>query len=266
MDSEKTSPLQTFAADLVSALDGAATSASASASASTNIEHDMEHPASQKEPQDLKHGKKETSKELAMETSEPVPDPNPIKNRGTGAGGARTNETGLSFEAKTSIVPHLLETYGFILKKDKDFLYYGKETPAKNYFFFQKSALKKYCKKYFGAPLYREPDECLLIKDKTADRYTLKVVEKKNQNVAGSVDTKLYAGPGFKFEYGSALGEKFSIHYAFTLSNFLMNIYNEPKKEPMRRFNQKEEIPVFHGESPTYYRELFQWLGLELAN
>jgi hypothetical protein len=245
MDSEKTSPLQTFTEELAAALDSAA--------ASANNEHDEKH---------LNPGKKETSKEPAMETSESAT----IKNRGTGAGGARTNETGLSFEAKTSIIPHLLETYGFVLKKDKDIPYYARETPTKNYFFFQKSALKKYCKKRFNAALYREPDECLLIEDKTTDHYILKVIEKKNQNVAGSVDTKLYAGPGFKFEYGSALGTKFTIQYAFTLSTFLMNIYNEPKKEPMRRFNEKEEIPVFHGESPTYYTELFQWLGLELAN
>jgi hypothetical protein len=234
MDSTLPCPLQTFTGDLSAALDeigsgaGAAATASATASATANS-------------------------------------PPPLKNRGTGAGGANTNKNGLSFEARTSIIPLLIKN-GFTLHKETGGnTYYTKKDAATSdeWYFFQKSALKKYCKKYFNATLYREPDECILYKNADTAHYTLKIVEKKNQNVAGSVDTKLYAGPGFKFEYASALGAKFTIEYAFTLSTFLMNVYNEPKKKPMRQFNKKEGIPVFHGESPTYYQELFQWLGLD---
>lgn len=240
-----TCPLQTFTADLSSALD---------------------------EIQNAKDLNKESPQKAnpSMDSSQsqtPQTD-TPQKNRGTGAGGANTNKNGLTFEEKTSSIPHLLEK-GFTLKKEKEAItyYYRKDESSgetKEWFFFQKSALKKYCKKHFNKNLYREPDECFMIcQSGETKRYILKVVEKKNQNVPGSVDTKLYAGPGFKYEYKESLGENFTIDYAFTLNTYLIKVYNEPKKEPMRKFNQKEGIPIFEGDSDTYYAKLFHWIGLE---
>ena len=46
-------------------------------------------------------------------------------------------------------------------------------------------------------------------------------MEKKEQNVSGSVETKLWSGPSLKREYAIVLGNEFEVHYGFSVSNFL---------------------------------------------
>ena len=53
-----------------------------------------------------------------------------------------------------------------------------------------------------------------------ADDYLIKILEKKEQNVEGSVIDKLLSGPSFKREYELVLGSGFEVHYAFCVSSF----------------------------------------------
>ena len=54
----------------------------------------------------------------------------------------------------------------------------------------------------------------------------IKILEKKEQNVEGSVETKLWSGPSLKREYELVLGNDFKVHYGFCVSEFLKNNHN----------------------------------------
>ncbi len=184
-----------------------------------------------------------------------------ITNRGTGAGGANTNVNGITFEEKTSNETRLLSNgfarlqipgckgkFGYCLAKD-DVVYVTQ------------NGLKNYMRDKFRLEIFREPDEAYIRKD--GDTYVLKVLEKKHQNVEGSVETKLMTGPAFVSEYEFCLGDKFRVEYAFCLSDFLKQKYvsDDKKFVSLRRFNERHGIQVFFGDEPDYFMKLDEWLG-----
>lgn len=201
-----------------------------------------------------------------------VPEPvaNPVSdtlvNRGTGAGGANTNANGKTFEKKTENESRLLAS-GFVRKtipgcKGKNDFYLEKmESPTKGIIYLTQGGLKSYFAHFFNKEMFRCPDEAYLFRD--GDSYTLKVLEKKNQNVAGSVDTKLLAGPGFLEEYQLCLGAAFRIRYAFCISDFLKKDYTSDslKYQILRKINEKHGITVLFGDDDTYYSTLDAWLS-----
>jgi hypothetical protein len=78
--------------------------------------------------------------------------------------------------------------------------------------------------------MFRNPDEAYLFRN--GDTYTLKVIEMKNQNVAGSVDTKLLAGPGFIEEYNESINnDKIKVEYSFCISEYLKKNYISEEKK-----------------------------------
>ena len=79
--------------------------------------------------------------------------------------------------------------------------------------------MKIYFKIKFNIQLFRNPDEVFIIE--TKNKYYVKILEKKEQHVNGSVETKLWAGPALKREYQIILGKKFIVDYAFCINNFL---------------------------------------------
>lgn len=185
-------------------------------------------------------------------------------NKGTGAGGANTNVNGKAFEEKTSNKARLLES-GFIKNsipghKGKYDFYLEKKTETGSIIYLSQGGLKSYFSWKFNIELFRAPDEAYLIQ--RGDNFILKVLEKKNQNVEGSVDTKLLAGPGFIREYQLCLTEKFTIHYAFCLSTFLENQFkNKTKKSEILQTILKEStIPVFFGDASDYFTKLDEWI------
>jgi hypothetical protein len=107
----------------------------------------------------------------------------------------------------------------------------------------------------------RAPDEAYLIKN--GDNYTLKILEKKNQNTAGSVDTKLLAGRGFIDEYEFLLGDNFTVRYAFCISEFLKKHYIADcvKAKALRHINEKYGIVVLFGDDANYYEKLDAWIS-----
>jgi hypothetical protein len=184
-----------------------------------------------------------------------------MANRGTGAGGANTNASGLPFEEKTASQHRLQEQgYAMVAMQGGKFSYYMEKDGV---VFMTKGGLKTYMKEKFGVEIFREPDEAYLIKRPA--RYVLKIIEKKNQNTDGSVDTKLLAGPGFLAEYAWSLKDattRIDVEYAFCVSNFLKEkvTSEKPKWQALRDINKKYGIAVLFGDDEDYFEKLDEWL------
>jgi hypothetical protein len=141
------------------------------------------------------------------------------ENKGIGAGGANTNKSGKEFERKTDIVK-CLEILGFVKNKignGKLDYTYEKDIDEIKVIFVQQSGFKTYCKKNFNIGFNRNPDEAFIIKKSDKD-YLMKVIEKKNQTVSGTVDSKVYNGVYFKYEYSEYLKKNENINFTFEYS------------------------------------------------
>ena len=152
-----------------------------------------------------------------------------IINKGTGAGGANTNYYGKKFEEKTNNQQRLLEM-GYIqnsfTKKTYDY-YLSKTFEDKTIVFVLQNGLKMYMKNKYNINLFRCPDEAYII-EYTSGRKVIKILEKKEQNVEGSVETKLWSGPALKREYELVLGAEFEVFnivyfFLFEISFFFKN-------------------------------------------
>ena len=163
----------------------------------------------------------EDTEEIIYETKiEPI-----LKNKGTGAGGANTNYYGKKFEDKTNNEARLLNDgyikHSFVYKKSYDY-YLSKTFEDKTIVFVLQNGLKMYMKNKYNLELFRCPDEAYII-EYTTGRKVIKILEKKQQNVEGSVETKLWSGPSLKREYELVLGAEFEVFYGFCVSEFLKN-------------------------------------------
>jgi len=187
------------------------------------------------------------------------------KNRGTGAGGAKTNVNGKTFEQKTENETRLMILYGFERKiipncKGK-FNYYleGKKGDTGIIYLTQNGA-KAYFKFFFKKEILRCPDEAYLIGNGEGEPWTFKILEKKNQNTPGSVADKLLTGPSFIKEYEFYLGPEFKIKYAYCLSSFLKTFHL--KSMFQRQLFADADIQVLFGDDDDYYFTLDKWIGL----
>jgi hypothetical protein len=192
-----------------------------------------------------------------------------VVNRGTGAGGANTNKSGKTFEQKTENESRLLAA-GFIKKpiveKNKAKFNYFLEriiSPTSSVVYLTQGALKLYFKSVFSVEMHRCPDEAYLIR--RGDKYLLMILEKKNQNVADSVDTKLTAGNGFIRDYKKCLkeaAESFDVQYAFCISDFLKQDYVSDcqKFKNLREILEEDGIAVLFGDDEDYYEHLDAWI------
>jgi hypothetical protein len=198
--------------------------------------------------------------------------PTKIINRGTGAGGANTNKTGLKFEEKTCIENYLAnKKYNKICMKEtnKNCYYYKYEDIEKKQqiIYFTKSGFKMYFREHFDISTYKEPDEAfLIIKD---GKYHLKILEKKNQNVSGSVEEKLKTGDFIRQEYELMLNDsnkknKFQVSFAFCVSKYLQDklTSNTPKYINMNKIMKKQNIEIFFGDNSDYHDKLYNWIIL----
>ena len=193
-----------------------------------------------------------------------------IVNKGTGAGGSNTNYYGKKFEEKTNNQQRLLEL-GYIKnsftkkpKKDHDY-YLSKTFEDKTIVFVQQKGLKNYMKNIYNIELFREPDEAYII-EYTSGRKVIKILEKKEQNVEGSVETKLWAAPSLKREYELVLGEEFELFYGFCLSKFLKKklISKEKKYTILNTILKESDITVLFGDDENYFETLDIWFNNSL--
>lgn len=190
---------------------------------------------------------------------------NPPTNKGTGAGGSNTNYYGKKFEEKTNNEKRLLDMgydkNSFSTKPTKSSDYYlSKKFEDKTIVFVLQSGLKKYMKIKYNKELFRCPDEAYII-EYSDGRKAIKILEKKEQNREGSVETKLWAGPSLKREYELVLGSEFNVSYGFCVSDFLKNklISNETKYTTLNSIFIENNIVVLFGENENYFTTLDIW-------
>jgi hypothetical protein len=116
--------------------------------------------------------------------------------------------------------------------------------------------------KFFrGAGIFRNPDEAFIV-NHLDGRRVMKILEKKNQSGAGSVDSKLALGPYFIEEYQEVLGPDIKVEYAFCLCEFLKKEYLSDRKKwtTLRTINERHGIAVFFGEDPGYLDDVARWI------
>jgi hypothetical protein len=191
----------------------------------------------------------------------------PLVNKGTGAGGANTNLYGKLFEDKTNNERRLLED-GYVknslvkkTKRPSDY-YLSKEYEDRGVVFVLQGALKSYMKTKYDIELFRNPDEAYIIEYKSGKR-VIKILEKKEQNVEGSVETKLWSGPSLKREYELILGNGWEVHYAFCVSDFLKTkmISGDKKYECLKIILSESGIPVLYGDDDDYFKAFDAWFS-----
>lgn len=192
----------------------------------------------------------------------------PIINKGTGAGGVNTNYYGKKFEEKTNNQQRLL-TLGYIKnsftqKPKKAYDYYlAKTFETKTIVFVLQNGLKTYMKNKYNITMFRCPDEAYII-EYTSGRKVIKILEKKEQNVEGSVETKLWSGPSLKREYELVLGPEFEVFYGFCVSEFLKHklVSNEKKYIILNTIFIENNIAVLFGDDENYFETFDAWLNI----
>lgn len=185
-------------------------------------------------------------------------------NRGTGAGGSNTNLYGIKFEDKTNNQSRLIHD-GYICTKNssKKYDYYlSKMFDDRKIVFVLQSGLKYYMKRTYNIDLFRCPDEAYIIEYNTG-KLVIKILEKKEQRVDGSVETKLWSGPSLKREYEMILGDVFEVNYGFCVSNFLKKkvVSNEKKYTILNKIFSESGIGVLFGDDDNYFDMFDLWLN-----
>ena len=191
-----------------------------------------------------------------------------IINKGTGAGGTNTNYYGKKFEEKTNNQQRLL-TIGYMKnsfsqKPKKAYDYYLSKTfEDKTIVFVLQNGLKMYMKNKYNIDMFRCPDEAYII-EYTNGRKVIKILEKKEQNVEGSVETKLWSGPSLKREYELVLGPGFEVFYGFCISEFLKQklISNEKKYTTLNTIFNENNIVVLFGDDENYFETFDTWFNI----
>jgi len=122
-----------------------------------------------------------------------------------------------------------------------------------------------YMKNKYNIDLFRYPDEAYII-EYTSGRKVIKILEKKEQNVEGSVETKLWSGPSLKREYELVLGAEFEVFYGFCVSEFLKNklISNEKKYTILNTIFNETNIVVLFGDDENYFETFDTWFNNSL--
>lgn len=191
---------------------------------------------------------------------------NVIANKGTGAGGANTNYYGKKFEEKTNNLTRLLDDgyieNSFTKKQKKAYNYYLSKTfEDKIIIFVLQNGLKMYMKNKYNIQLFRCPDEAYIIEYNTGKK-VIKILEKKEQNVNGSVETKLWASPSLKREYELVLGNEFEVHYCLCVSEFLQNLLvsNSKKYLVLNEILSENKIDILFGDEHIYFTLLDNWI------
>jgi hypothetical protein len=198
-----------------------------------------------------------------------------IINKGIGAGGTNTNYYGKLFEQKTNNLERLLEIgyveNSFTKTKTTRFChcYWSKTFEDKTIIFLLQSGLKTYMKKKYNIDLFRCPDEAYIIEfhnngngNDFQKKNIIKILEKKEQRVDGSVETKLWSGPSLKREYELVLGEGFEVFYGFCVNGFLKNklVSFEKKYTILKTILNENNIEVLFGDDENYFETLDRWI------
>lgn len=190
-------------------------------------------------------------------------------NKGIGAGGANTNKYGLEFEEKTNNEPrmiklgftkYLLNTQKSKTKNDSKQYYLKKEYPDKTVIYAMKNNFKLYLKKYYDLDIFRCPDEAYIIEFKDGN-IVVNIIEKKEQSVDGSVETKLWSSPSLKREYELVMHGEVKVNYCLCVNGFYKEKFEyERKFKLLKTILDESDIDVLYGDDNDYFDKLDEWL------
>lgn len=187
-------------------------------------------------------------------------------NKGIGAGGSNTNKFGKLFENKTNnefVIRYKKYDRDVISNSSKcKFNYmYHKQLEDKKIIYLSQSGLKLYIKEKYNICLFRYPDEAYIIENNNGMKI-LKILEKKEQKVDGSVETKLWSGPSLKREYELMLSNIFKIEYAFCVNEFIKSKITSTiqKYIILNQILKENNIDVLFGDDKNYFDNLKDWI------
>ena len=183
-----------------------------------------------------------------------------LLNKGSGAGGANTYLFGKKFEELTNLNLNLNDWKLNVLnKKNKNGYFLTKKINNKDFCYMSQKGFVEFFKKILNIDLFRNPDEAMVIID-TDDKKTVKILEKKEQNVEGSVETKLWSGVALKREYELMLPDC-KIEYAFCLSDYFKKKFESGSKkwEILKIILMENDIKIFYGDDPDYFEQINKW-------
>lgn len=172
-----------------------------------------------------------------------------------------------SLKKKTDIENELC-SQGFVKKqfstKKQDY-YITKIFDDKVVTFTTQSGFKSYIKRNFNIEVFRHPDEAYIIEYKGCKKVIVKILEKKEQRVEGSVETKLWSCPSLKEEYEIVLGPDFDVSYGLCVNNFLKTklVSDLKKYVTLRQILSRHNIDIMFGDDNDYFKQLYLWLGID---
>jgi len=173
-------------------------------------------------------------------------------------------ETQLRFEDKTNNENRLLDK-GFIKYKANENkfhdYYLEKIFEDKKVVFVLQGGLKKYVKENYNIEIFRYPDEAYIIEYNNGKK-VVKILEKKEQKVNGTTETKLWACPSLKREYEITMGTEFEIQYGLCVNDFLKKkmFSNIDKYTILQRILGENNIDILYGDDENYFDNLDFWI------
>lgn len=162
----------------------------------------------------------------------------------------------------------ILATNGFVkvLMNKTKFGYYLtnkiiSNTNPQEIIFVKQNGLKTYLKKMHAVDIFRCPDEAYVMNRN--DTIHIKILEKKEQSVDGSVETKLWSAPALKREYELSLGLGITVDYALCVNSFLQAKLTSTHKKYtiLAQILQENNITVLYGNEPSYFDTLDKWIN-----
>ena len=173
-----------------------------------------------------------------------------VENKGTGAGGSKTNKNGLPYEKITELYEKItiekqFETSSIIKFNGSEKLFI--KTKQSNLFKCKKDKINTNVPKAHGC---KNPDECYI----DEELKNIFIIEKKFQQCSGSVCEKLQT-PDFKLWQYSRTFPDYNIIYIYCLSDwFKKNCIAELE------YLDFKNIPYFWGSSETYKDDIINFI------
>lgn len=175
-----------------------------------------------------------------------------LTNQGTGAGGANTNASGLPFESSTDLSTEFDDEKTIYHQYHKQINF---KNTTRNLVSTNQSVFFKYMKDKMNNDIThahgcKKPDECYI----DEENKNIFIIEKKNQNVSGSVCEKIQTSDFKKWQYGR-LFPQYNIIYIYCLSDwFKTSCVAEIE------YLNANNVPVFWGNSENYKQDIINFI------
>lgn len=173
--------------------------------------------------------------------------------------GFNANKNGNLFEMSTQIENYLSVQKQFEKYQDNSLI---KKCVDKDIIYVKQLNFRRIMKNKYNIDIFRNPDEAYIIEHKNGKK-EIKILEKKNQNVEGTCETKLWSGNSLKREYEIIIGPQFDISYAFCVNTFLENKFvsnTNQKYITLKQILEEDNIKLFFGDKHEYFENLYNWI------